>query len=335
MSQPDVSIIIPNRNGSTTVGSCLEAAFASDHESFEVVVVDDCSTDSSVEVIRRFPCRLIELSRHAGAAAARNTGAKQARGRILFFTDADCLLDRDTLRVAQRSLEAAGPDAVVGGTYTREPPENSFYSIFQSVFVNYFETRNHGNRDYVATHAMAIPRAAFIREQGFPEDFLPILEDVEFSHRLKRSGWTLRIDPAITVRHIFNFSLPGSLKNAWRKSRYWTIYSLRNGDILADSGTASRELKINVVLCFLSLVGIALHLLGGGPILTFALLAAFVCNILFNRGLLEAFFRTGGARFGFAASAYYFSLYALAVGAGALTGLLENSRPWPRKEGGA
>jgi len=335
VSQPDVSVIIPNRNGSATIGSCLEAAFASDHESFEVVVVDDCSTDSSVEIIRRFPCRLIELSRHAGAAAARNAGAKQARGRILFFTDADCLLDKNTLRVAVQAVAAAGPNAVVGGTYARKPPENSFFSIFQAVFVNYFETRNHGNPDYVATHAMAIPRKDFIREKGFPEEFLPILEDVEFSHRLKRSGWSMRIDPAVTVGHIFNFSLPGSLKNAWKKSRYWTVYSLRNGDLLADSGTASRELKFNVVFCFFCLGGVVVHLLGGGPLLTFALLAAFVCNILLNRGLLEAFFRTGGARFGFAASAYYFSLYALAVGAGALTGLLEGSRPWPRKEEGA
>jgi hypothetical protein len=182
---------------------------------------------------------------------------------------------------------------------------------------------------------MAIPRKDFIREKGFPEEFLPILEDVEFSHRLKRSGWTLRIDPAVTVRHIFNFSLFGSLRNAWRKSRYWTVYSLRNGDILADSGTASRELKLNVDLCFLFLGGVVFHFLGGGPFFTFALLAVFTCNLILNRGLLEAFFRTGGVRFGLAASAYYFSLYALAVGAGALTGLLEGSRPWRRKEAGA
>lgn len=331
MPEPDITVVIPNRNGSATVGSCLDAAFASNHESFEVIVVDDCSTDSSVEIIRRFPCRLVQLPRHAGASAARNAGARQARGRILFFTDADCLLNRDTLRVAGQALEAAGDKAVVGGTYTREPPEKSFFGSFQSVFINYFETKNLGNRDYVATHAMAIQRDAFLQEKGFPEDFLPILEDVEFSHRLKKSGWTLRIDPAVTVRHIFNFSLFGSLRNAWRKSRYWTVYSLRHGDILADSGTASRELKINVVLSFLCLGGIVFHLLRGGVLLTFVLLALFACNLFLNRGLLEAFFRTGGTRFGLAAGAYYFSLYAVAVGMGALTGLLEGFRPWRRK----
>ena len=331
MPEPDITVVIPNRNGSTTLGSCLDAALASDHGNFEVVVVDDCSTDSSVEVIRRFPCRLVELPRHAGASAARNAGARQARGRILFFTDADCLLNRDTLRVARQALEAAGAKAVVGGTYTREPPEKSFFGTFQAVFINYFETKNRGNRDYVATHAMAIPRHSFLQEKGFPEDFLPILEDVEFSHRLKKSGWTLRIDPAVTVRHIFNYSLFGSLKNAWRKSRYWTVYSLRNGDILADSGTASRELKINVVLSFLCLGGIAFHVLGGA-LPAFALLALCACNLFFSRGLLKAFFRTGGTRFGLAAGAYYFSLYAVAVGMGALTGLLEGSRPWSRKE---
>jgi glycosyltransferase involved in cell wall biosynthesis len=188
LSNPDISVIIPNRNGSATVGRCLEAAFASDHESFEVIVVDDDSADGSVETIRRFPCRLMELRDHAGAAAARNAGSRQARGGILFFTDSDCLLEKQTLRIAQRTLEGAGSDAVIGGTYTREPPDTSFYSVFQSVFINYFETKSGGTPDYVATHAMAIHAATFARQGGFPEHFLPILEDVEFSHRLRRSG---------------------------------------------------------------------------------------------------------------------------------------------------
>jgi glycosyltransferase involved in cell wall biosynthesis len=332
LSNPDISVIIPNRNGSATVGRCLEAAFASDHESFEVIVVDDDSADGSVETIRRFPCRLMELRDHAGAAAARNAGSRQARGGILFFTDSDCLLEKQTLRIAQRTLEGAGSDAVIGGTYTREPPDTSFYSVFQSVFINYFETKSGGTPDYVATHAMAIHAATFARQGGFPEHFLPILEDVEFSHRLRRSGCELLINPEIVVRHIFNYSLSDSLKNAWRKSMYWTMYSVRNRDLLADSGTASRELKLNVALCFLCLTGLFLRSVAGGPFLSYVILAAFTSNLLLNRGLLGAFFSTGGARFGLAASAYYFSLYPFAVGAGALSGLLKGSRGWPPEQ---
>ncbi|MBI1864641.1 MAG: glycosyltransferase family 2 protein [Nitrospirae bacterium] len=104
-----ISVIIPNRNGSATIGKCLEAAFSSRSDPFEVIVVDDGSEDRSVEIIKRFPCRLIRLERHAGAAKARNVGAREAKGDILFFTDADCLLQEDTLSAAARAFAEAGP----------------------------------------------------------------------------------------------------------------------------------------------------------------------------------------------------------------------------------
>ena len=66
-----ISVVIPNRNGAETIGLCLEALFASSHNSFEVVVVDDCSGDNSVAIIKQFPCKLVELTSHVGAAAAR------------------------------------------------------------------------------------------------------------------------------------------------------------------------------------------------------------------------------------------------------------------------
>ncbi|MFC1837696.1 glycosyltransferase family 2 protein, partial [Thermodesulfobacteriota bacterium] len=71
---PFISVIIPNRNGEKTIGLCLEAALASQYTNFEVVVVDDCSTDSSPGIISQFPCRFIRLPEHGGASAARNAG---------------------------------------------------------------------------------------------------------------------------------------------------------------------------------------------------------------------------------------------------------------------
>ncbi|MEK7758380.1 MAG: glycosyltransferase family A protein, partial [Pseudomonadota bacterium] len=83
-----ISVIIPNRNGATTIGKCLDAALASRHANFEVIVVDDSSDDNSISVIAHYPCKLLRLSKHGGAALARNLGAQHARGAILFFTDA-------------------------------------------------------------------------------------------------------------------------------------------------------------------------------------------------------------------------------------------------------
>jgi teichuronic acid biosynthesis glycosyltransferase TuaG len=70
-----VSVIIPNYNGSATIAKCLGAVYSSDHAFFEVIVVDDCSTDHSTEIIGTFPCSLVKLDTHVGAAGARNMGA--------------------------------------------------------------------------------------------------------------------------------------------------------------------------------------------------------------------------------------------------------------------
>jgi glycosyltransferase involved in cell wall biosynthesis len=315
-----LSVIIPNRNGAATIELCLAAVFASCHGNFEVIVVDDCSTDDSVDRIRKFPCRLYRLPGHGGASQARNTGARHARGDIIFFLDADCLPNSDTLRQAEESARRLGPSVIIGGTYTRIPADARFFSTFQSVYINYCESKRPEDPDYIATHAMVIFTETFWKAGGFREHFLPILEDVEFSHRLRRDGFRLVMDPLILVRHIFNFTLRRSLANAMRKSRYWTCYSLENHDLLADSGTASRELKVNVIsfaaISVLVLLGILLQTTTVLPLL----LVVMALNGFIQRRLWAAFYQAGGGSFAIAAALYYSSLYPLAVAAGGITG---------------
>jgi glycosyltransferase involved in cell wall biosynthesis len=319
---PFISIIIPNWNGEATIARCLEAAYASRYETFEVIVVDDHSEDSSTEAIKRFPCRLISLERHVGASAARNAGAASARGELLFFTDADCLLEEDALAIASRTFALYGPDTIIGGTYTPEPYDQDFYSRFQSIFVNYSECKNAADADYAAGHAMVIASDTFQRSGGFPEGFLPVAEDVEFSHRLRRAGCRILIEPRLQVRHIFDFSLYRSLRNAVFKSMTWTIYSIQNRDLLADSGTASMELKTNVVFCFAGLALLFSYFTQNNVLFLYLAPLPTAGALLASRGLIMAFFRGGGAAFGIAAVAYYLSLFPLAVGVASFAGVV-------------
>lgn len=331
---PHISIVIPNRNGEATIARCLEAAFACRYGNFEVIVADDGSEDRSSEVIERFPCRLVRLNRHGGASAARNAGAAVARGELLFFTDADCLLQEDALAIAGESFLRHGPGVVIGGTYTPDPYDADFFSRFQSVFINYSETKLPSEPDYAATHAMVIAAEAFRRSRGFAEDFLPVAEDVEFSHRLRRDGYRIVMEPRLLVRHMFRFSLYRSLRNAAFKAMHWTRYSIRNRDILADSGTASTELKANVLLCLTDLAFLLGYAVLGERLLLYAAALAFAGSLLAGRGLIAAFFRTGGPAFGSAAMLYYLSLYPLAVGAGAFAGVVRYFVPGSPGRGG-
>ncbi len=326
-SEIRISIVIPNYNNAATIGKCLEAAFSSDYGNFEIIVVDDHSEDNSVEIIRKFPCKLICLERHEGASRARNIGAQNSDGDVIFFTDADCLLQKDTLSIINRMLMASPPltkggqgGVAIGGTYTRVPYDRSFFSIFQSVFVHYSETKNIVNPDYIAAHAMIIDARTFRKSSGFPEKFLPIIEDVEFSHRLRRDGCRLIMNPEVQVQHIFNFNLIKSMKNAVRKTRYWAIYSLKNKDFFVDSGSASVELKTDVVSCLLSIFLFILWLFLRKTVFLYPLPMIFFINTYISRGLLKSFYETKGALFAILALMYYSGPYALAVGTGAIIG---------------
>ena len=318
---PFISVVIPNYNVEKTIGRCLEAAVASKYPNFEVVVVDDCSSDGSTSIIEKYPCRLIRLSQHGGASKARNTGAQESTGEILFFIDGDCLLQSDTLAKAAAAYRKEGPGVIIGGTYTLLPYDQKFFSIFQSVYIHYSETKNTQNPDYVATHAMLIEKDLFQKNSGFKELFMPILEDVEFSHRLKKKGTRLLMVPEIQVQHIFNFTLTKSIRNGIRKSKYWSIYSIKNRDLFSDSGTASQEFKFNVLSCFINILLVFLGILlkNGGVFLPVLLL--FGSNFYLNRNLFRAFYRAKGPFFAIPALLYYTLAYPFAVGLGVFSGI--------------
>ncbi|MFC1844641.1 glycosyltransferase family 2 protein [Thermodesulfobacteriota bacterium] len=318
---PFISIIIPNHNGEKTIGLCLEAACSSNYSNFEIVVVDDSSTDNSIALIAPYPCRLIRLPEHGGASRARNVGAENSKGDVLFFIDADCLLQKDTLAKAASAYINNGPEIIIGGTYTRLPYDQNFFSIFQSIFIHYSETKNIQNPDYIATHAMLIRAEVFKTSGGLNEEFMPILEDVEFSHRLKRLGYRLRMEPAIQVQHIFDFTLKKSFRNGIRKTKYWSIYSIKNKDLLSDSGTASQEFKFNVLSCFANLIFLFLALLLNNWVVTVPVLFLYGTNLYFNRNLIRAFIKTRGSSFAISAVLYYTFLYPFAVGIGAFSAI--------------
>ncbi|MCP4379647.1 MAG: glycosyltransferase [bacterium] len=319
-----VSIIIPVRNGEATIARCLEAALASHYENFEVIIVDDGSDDRSAAIIKTFPCTLIQLPKPSGASRARNIGASHSKGDILFFTDADCLLKEDTLALAVDRLSSAGRNHVVGGTYTLHPADDGFFSAFQSAFINHSESRCGESTDYIATHAMALHACTFKASRGFAEKYLPILEDVDFSHRLRRTGHRLVMDDRIQVRHLFNYSLLGSIRNGFKKAKYWTIYSIHNKDLLADSGTASRAFKLNVVALFGSVLAALLVLISGNAWFAVIIAVLTVLNISVNREQVRVFFQARRRAFGFVV--YYLLIYPLAVGAGGLAGILNYHR---------
>src|SRR3972149_9317465 len=97
-----ISVIIPTFNEEEVMGECLKSLVGQKDKDFEVIVVDDGSTDGTLDIIKRFDVGGLELmvlkQNHKGPAAARNLGAEKSRGEILVFVDADMTFDKNFLK---------------------------------------------------------------------------------------------------------------------------------------------------------------------------------------------------------------------------------------------
>lgn len=108
-----VSVIIPTYNEAKVIGECLESLNKQTLKDVEIIVVDDGSTDNTVDILSEY--KIIEQA-HKGAGAARNLGAKHARGEILVFVDADMTFDPNFLRKLIEPIE----HKATKGTFSKE-----------------------------------------------------------------------------------------------------------------------------------------------------------------------------------------------------------------------
>jgi glycosyltransferase involved in cell wall biosynthesis len=119
---PFVSVVIPVLNGEATIGACLSAVVKSDYpkQRFEILLIDNGSTDRTAEIVRHYPVRVLEEPRR-GPAQARNRGIQASRGDVIAFTDADCLVSTGWIREVVAAF--ANPDVgAVAGEILPFPP---------------------------------------------------------------------------------------------------------------------------------------------------------------------------------------------------------------------
>lgn len=105
---PTVSVVIPAYNAARWIEETLQSVFAQDYPDYEVIVVDDGSTDNTAEVVDRFPQVRCIRKPNGGQASARNVGIRAAQGQYIAFLDADDLWLPEKLRVQMEHLQKTG-----------------------------------------------------------------------------------------------------------------------------------------------------------------------------------------------------------------------------------
>jgi glycosyltransferase involved in cell wall biosynthesis len=215
LPSPRISIIIPVYNAARTLPDCLGALLASDYPNFEVIVVDDASTDNSAEVASQQGAQVLRQPQNIGAARAKNRGAAAATGEILFFTDADIVVRPDTLQRIATTLADPSLAGVVGLLGERLRYGN-FASQYKNLWMHFTYQRQPAGRPVglFYTSAAAIRRAVFQAFGGFDENYsgASVTEDIEFGQRLLAAGQRVVLDKALQVEHLKHYTLPGLLR---------------------------------------------------------------------------------------------------------------------------
>ncbi len=228
----DLSIVIVNWNGINVLKDCLASIYALTHAvEFEVIVVDNDSSDPSVEMVRRdFPqVRLVCNTSNLGFAAGNNRGFAIARGRHVLLLNSDTLVLDEALDASVKYLDE-NPDVGVLGCRV-EFPDRSFQTScyrFLDPLVLFMvrvlplgsirgERCNYGRYwarqfteptdvDCVAGCYMVVRRGIIEKLGGLDEDFFMYGEDEEWCARIGRAGWRIVYFPGATIIHIHRFS---------------------------------------------------------------------------------------------------------------------------------
>jgi glycosyltransferase involved in cell wall biosynthesis len=294
---PAISIIIPMHNSERTIQKCLQAVFASNFRDFEVIAVDDASADNTLKIVKKFPCKVICLKNNSGPAAARNIGAKTAKGEILLFLDADAVLKKDTLQRIVEDLKGKNLDAV-GGLISAPQKSAKLTTFYKNAHHHYFQIKLPEEINVLSGVLFAIRKEAFRKVKGFREDFKEA-EDIELSQRLLENGFKIQLDKNLEVEHMQEYSLQDILKKDFWKAFHWArllFGHFRPKTVLKEKCFTNKplDLLLSIATPFFTLFSLAAFFFTNLYVFLLASLLFFLAFLVLNFGFFSFMARLRG-----------------------------------------
>ncbi|MCC7519806.1 MAG: glycosyltransferase [Verrucomicrobiae bacterium] len=209
---PPVSVIVCSYNGARTLEACLTSLLQMDYPDFEVILVDDGSTDSTEQIVRDFPKVRYLKQENLGLSVARNVGLRAARGEIIAYTDSDCMADKDWLYYLVGTLEQGG-FAAAGGPNVSPPAQNWVQACVAAspgqpshVLIDDMEA------EHIPGCNMAFHRWALELIGGFDPEYRKAGDDVDLCWRLMQRGHRIGFSPSAIVWHHRRFNVRAYLR---------------------------------------------------------------------------------------------------------------------------
>ncbi len=186
---PKVSVIIPTYNRAHLIGRAIQSVLDQTYQNFEIIVVDDASTDETEELVKSFSDNRINYVRHQknkGGSAARNTGIRAAKGEFIAFFDSDdeWLVEKlkkqiDKFRMSSKKVGVIYCGHCIVGEETQEVVDEVIFSLRGNVFLNLLKM-------CITPGSSLVVRRYCFRKAGFFDEALPSCQDWDMWIRLSR-----------------------------------------------------------------------------------------------------------------------------------------------------
>lgn len=211
MNYYKVSIIIPVYNEELYLNDCLNSVYSLDYpkSKVEVIVVDNGSTDRSLDIARSFPALVLERP-GAKVGEVRNYGASFATGEYLLFIDGDCVVPHNWITSCLELFNTSGCKVLGGGLYLRENP----YWVEKYWILD--PTGENSQQNTLAGACIAIEKTVFDKSGGFSET-LTAGEDTELSNRFSEMGFAPYISNSINIIHL---GFPTGIRDFFRRQSW-------------------------------------------------------------------------------------------------------------------
>lgn len=321
---PRISVIVPAHNAVDTLAACLEAIAASTFLPEEVLVICDGCTDGTADLARSFGARAIEYDGQHGASYARNVGAAAAHGDLLFFIDADCVAQPDTLAAGLAAFLEG--EEVMLGSYTLDTRSAGFLSKFKNLQHHFTHQNGASYQPTFWSGCGVVAAEAFELIGGFDVD-LPFCEDIEYGWHANQKGYRVRLVPSMQVEHLKQYDLSLLVRSdLLQRAVPWTQL-IRSGRASMGAFNTDWRGKASVVATGLTILG-ALGALLWAPSLAIAGLASLLL-LAINSDLLSLIRRELGwlsALAAVAALLVHYSICGVGFVVGHLRPKLPNSR---------
>jgi len=283
---------MPVFNAGPDLDKCLAAIAASSYPVFECILVDDHSTDGMTAVTaEQRGIRVIRLNKNSGPGVARNRGAKEASGDILFFIDSDVLLHPDAIAIAVDALEKNPGLSAVFGSYDDQPGHASFLSQYRNLLHHWVHQTGKTEASTFWAGCGAIRREVFLGIGGFNSDYgRPSIEDIELGSRLRDSGHRIRLEKSMYGKHLKNWTFWNLIRtDIFYRGVPWMGLVLRQRHITRDLNLnlSSRIATILAGLFAVSLLVLPLtgHAVAIMPTVSLLLTASISIGLAGNRQL--------------------------------------------------